>query len=105
MVVTEAFAHGLPVITTRRAGAADLVRHGENGLIIPAGDASLLQRRWSGASPSGRIEGDAQGSPGDRGAWQWSDFRQALARNVVDGLRGGTPRERDTIGTRQLEAR
>src|SRR5262249_49793482 len=39
MAVTEAFAHGLPVITTTRAGAADLVRHSENGLIIPAGDA------------------------------------------------------------------
>src|SRR5262249_28975517 len=42
LVVTEAFAHGLPVITTRRAGAADLVHHGENGLIIPAGDATAI---------------------------------------------------------------
>lgn len=42
MVVTEAFAHGLPVITTDRAGAADLVQHGKNGLIVPGGDVAQL---------------------------------------------------------------
>jgi glycosyltransferase involved in cell wall biosynthesis len=42
MVVTEAFARGLPVITTDRAGAADIVRNGENGLILPAGDVAKL---------------------------------------------------------------
>lgn len=42
MVVTEAFAQGLPVITTDRAGAADLVRPGKNGLIVPGGDIAEL---------------------------------------------------------------
>jgi glycosyltransferase involved in cell wall biosynthesis len=42
MVVTEAFAHGLPVITTDRAGAADIVRNGENGLIVRGGDIKQL---------------------------------------------------------------
>jgi glycosyltransferase involved in cell wall biosynthesis len=42
MVVTEAFARGLPVITTDRAGAADIVRHGENGLIVAGGDVGQL---------------------------------------------------------------
>lgn len=48
MVVTEAFAQGLPVITTDRAGAADLVRHGENGLVVGAGDVPQLiaAMRW-----------------------------------------------------------
>src|SRR5262249_17927778 len=32
MVVTESFSRGLPVLTTRNAGAADLVRPGVNGL-------------------------------------------------------------------------
>ena len=54
LVVTEAFAHGLPVITTTRAGAADLVRDGENGLIIPAGRRQSAQpRRSNGASRIG----------------------------------------------------
>ena len=42
MVVTEGFAKGLPVITTDRAGAADLVRQEENGLIVAAGNAASL---------------------------------------------------------------
>ena len=30
----EALASGLPVITTRHCGAADIIRHGQNGLIV-----------------------------------------------------------------------
>jgi glycosyltransferase involved in cell wall biosynthesis len=41
-VISEALAHGLPVITTRNAGAADLIRHGESGLIVPPGDEDAL---------------------------------------------------------------
>jgi glycosyltransferase involved in cell wall biosynthesis len=48
MVVTEAFAHGLPVITTDRAGAADLVRDGENGFVVRGADVAQLtaSMRW-----------------------------------------------------------
>jgi glycosyltransferase involved in cell wall biosynthesis len=42
MVVTEAFAHGLPVLATTAAGAADLVREGENGWQVPPADADRL---------------------------------------------------------------
>jgi UDP-glucose:(heptosyl)LPS alpha-1,3-glucosyltransferase len=34
MVVLEAMASGLPVIVSREAGAAELIQHGENGLIL-----------------------------------------------------------------------
>jgi glycosyltransferase involved in cell wall biosynthesis len=34
MVVLEAMASGLPVIVSREAGAAELITHGENGLIL-----------------------------------------------------------------------
>ena len=42
VVVTEAFAHGLPVVTTLAAGAAQLIREGENGFLIPPGDVTAL---------------------------------------------------------------
>ena len=88
MVVTEAFAHGLPVITTRRAGAADLVRHGENGLIIPAGDASAIEEvlEWC---LSHRVELEAMrlAALDTAKRMQWGDFRQVLAQHVIDGLR------------------
>ena len=41
MVVTEAMAHGLPVITTDQAGAAELVSS-DNGFIVPAADPRAL---------------------------------------------------------------
>ena len=34
-VILEAMASGLPVIATSIAGNTDLVRHGENGLLVP----------------------------------------------------------------------
>jgi glycosyltransferase involved in cell wall biosynthesis len=43
LVVNEAMASGLPVVVSDRVGAwVDLVRDGENGYVIPAGDAAAL---------------------------------------------------------------
>lgn len=36
--VLEAMAHGRPVICSKNTGAVDLVHHGHNGFIVPAGD-------------------------------------------------------------------
>jgi len=44
-VVVEAMASGIPVIVTRNTGAADLVVDGENGYVIPAGDAEAIRDR------------------------------------------------------------
>ena len=41
VVVNEAAACGLPLLLSERVGAAhDLLRDGENGLLVPAGDAT-----------------------------------------------------------------
>ena len=46
LVINEAMAHGLPVISTDRCGAAlELVRDGENGYIIPTDDDVVLVKR------------------------------------------------------------
>jgi phosphatidyl-myo-inositol alpha-mannosyltransferase len=42
MVLTEAFAAGTPVIASDIAGYRDVVTHGGDGLLIPAGDAAAL---------------------------------------------------------------
>lgn len=42
IVVPEAMASGLPVIVTDRCGAAEWVRPGETGWIVPAGDVEAL---------------------------------------------------------------
>ena len=40
--VVEALAAGTPVIATRVGGVAEVVRDGENGLLVPAGDGEAL---------------------------------------------------------------
>ncbi|HEY6420951.1 MAG TPA: glycosyltransferase family 4 protein [Candidatus Binataceae bacterium] len=44
-VVAEAMACGIPVITTYNTGAAELIRDGENGYLVPPGDSSALADR------------------------------------------------------------
>jgi glycosyltransferase involved in cell wall biosynthesis len=44
-VVGEAMACGLPVIVTSASGAADLVRDGVNGYVVPPGDAGAIRDR------------------------------------------------------------
>ncbi len=55
LVVNEAMNRGLAVITSDAVGAAagDLVRDGENGLVVPAGDSAALARALA------RLAGDA----------------------------------------------
>jgi glycosyltransferase involved in cell wall biosynthesis len=45
MVLEEAAAARLPVVATDFAGANDLIRNGENGFIVPVGDAAAVAER------------------------------------------------------------
>jgi glycosyltransferase involved in cell wall biosynthesis len=44
LVVFEAMACGLPVLISQNTGAADLVRHGEHGFVVPICDVEAIQR-------------------------------------------------------------
>ncbi|MEQ2005875.1 MAG: glycosyltransferase family 4 protein [Limisphaerales bacterium] len=51
LVVPEGLAAGLPVIGTRRMGAAlDLIQHGRNGWLLPAGDEEALRNALAHAA-------------------------------------------------------
>jgi glycosyltransferase involved in cell wall biosynthesis len=41
--IIEAYVHGVPVIASRHGAMAELVRHGETGLLFDAGDATRLR--------------------------------------------------------------
>lgn len=93
MVVTEAFSHGLPVITTDRAGASDLVREGENGLVIPAGDEAAITRalQWC-LDNRAQLAGMSAAALETARGWQWADYRKGLYAAVEQGLvRAGKP--------------
>lgn len=87
MVVTEAFARGLPVITTDQAGASDLVEHEKNGLIIPAGDPESVRRALNWCLENRERLGEMRcAALASAKGWQWSDYRRALIDAVSTGL-------------------
>lgn len=87
MVVTEAFARGLPVITTDQAGASDLVRHGENGLIIPPGDPAAIAAALNWCLDNRAALAQMRIAALDTARnWQWSDYRAGLRAAVTEGL-------------------
>lgn len=45
LVYLEAMGYGIPVLASASGGASDLVKHGQNGFLIPPGDVDELQRR------------------------------------------------------------
>jgi glycosyltransferase involved in cell wall biosynthesis len=87
MVVTEAFAQGLPVIATDRAGASDLIQHGKNGFIIPAGNALALAEimDWC-ITHRQEVKAMRQAALDTAAKWQWSDYRSKLIESINDGL-------------------
>jgi glycosyltransferase involved in cell wall biosynthesis len=87
MVVTEAFSRGLPVITTRYAGAADLVQDGDNGLLVPAADSHALAGalQWC-LDNRPALKAMREAALQSAAAWQWADYRAALLANVLDSF-------------------
>jgi glycosyltransferase involved in cell wall biosynthesis len=88
MVVTEAFSRGLPVITTDKAGASDLVEHGRNGLIVPAADSTALAEalRWCLDNRKALYQMRFHALETAR-RWQWPDYRRLLIAKITEGLR------------------
>lgn len=87
LVVTEAMAHGLPVITTDQAGAADLVSP-DNGLIVPAADPRALADalQWC-LDNRERLQAMRFHALATAGRRQWSDYRRDLVSALETGLR------------------
>ncbi|HZZ20607.1 MAG TPA: glycosyltransferase family 4 protein [Opitutaceae bacterium] len=77
MNVTEAWSRGLPVMTTDRAGASELLRSGENGMLVKAASADAIVEGLNWCL-SNRIELAAMREPAFATAagWQWSDYRR-----------------------------
>jgi glycosyltransferase involved in cell wall biosynthesis len=70
--VVEALAVGTPVIATRTGGVAEVVRDGENGLLVPAGDpgafAAAVRRFLSDGELRARLRANAAPSVAAYGA-------------------------------------
>ncbi len=85
MVASEAWSCGTPVITTDRAGAADLLQPGRNGLLIAAANADAIAAalEWC-LGHRGELRAMREGARATAAGWQWADYRRALARTLQD---------------------
>ena len=92
MVITEAMAHGLPVITTANTVGPELITDGSTGFIVPIRDARALMERMEWCLDNRdelRLFGDRARTK--VGRWQWSDYRAALGARITDFLNEHSP--------------
>lgn len=77
LVLLQAMASGLPVVTTPEAGAADIMTDGREGVIVPSGDAGALTDALA-ALVSDAERRQATGSAAralvEAGGWSWDDY-------------------------------
>ena len=75
--VLEAFAAGLPVVSTATGGIAALVRDGDTGLIVPAGDPSAMAKAVTALlEDSDRARRMARRARREVEAYGWSRVRE-----------------------------
>ncbi|TMI74532.1 MAG: glycosyltransferase family 4 protein, partial [Bacillati bacterium ANGP1] len=75
--VLEAFAAGLPVVSTATGGIAALVRDGDTGLIVPAGDPSAMAKAVTALlDDSDRARRMARRARREVEAYGWSRVRE-----------------------------
>ena len=97
MVLTEAMAAGLPVLTTRRAGSSDFIDHGSNGFLVPPADDEAIAESldWCFSHPVELAE-MRQHCLRRAESWQWPDYRECLRNQLM--RRDGFARQHRTPG-------
>ena len=83
MVVTEALAHGLPVIATKSVGASELIEEGVNGFVLSQGDVDGLAARlqWCIEHPA-ELCAMREAAHATAARHQWSAYRRRLVQTV-----------------------
>lgn len=86
MVATEAWSQGLPVLMTESAGASDLLRPGQNGLLLRPRDAGSIAESvdWCLAHRD-ELRAMREAAAATASGWQWSDYRRTLAEVLRAG--------------------
>lgn len=85
MVVTEAFACGLPVIVSENVGAKDMVEDGINGWVVAAHDATALMARMrSCALEPSAVRNMRPSARATTERWSWKRYRSTVGGVIQD---------------------
>ncbi len=88
LVILEAMAHGLPVITTPNSGCGEFVEDGVNGWIVPVQDAKALGDRISWCNDNAeRLEEMGEVSRRKASGWTWDDYMQEHTQLISEFTR------------------
>jgi glycosyltransferase involved in cell wall biosynthesis len=80
-------SQGLPVITTPNTAGPDLIEDYRNGFIVPIRDSDALAEKMAWCLDNPRMLADmGRAAAETASAWQWSDYRAALADTVSSFL-------------------
>jgi len=89
LVVLEAMAHGLPVIVTPHVGAADVVRSGVDGFIVPIRDPEALAERIEFFYRNrDAVETLGRNARERAQAYSWDRYGEAILANYMAALDG-----------------
>jgi glycosyltransferase involved in cell wall biosynthesis len=92
-VLLEAMASGLPIISTSRTAAPDLISHGQEGFLIEPGNASeLAMHIESFLRMPERVESMGRAARRRSEYFTWARFRKGVAGFVGDILRPSADR-------------
>ena len=83
MVITEAMAHGLPVITTSHTAAPELITSGTDGFIVPVRDVDSLATtmQWC-VDNREELEQMGANAANKASRWQWANYRSGVGARV-----------------------
>jgi glycosyltransferase involved in cell wall biosynthesis len=88
MVVVEALAAGIPAIVTPNVGAAEIIKAGKNGWIVPVGSAAALAKQMSSiCGEPNRAREMRPDCLASAARHQWVDYRKrmlSILEAVVD---------------------
>ncbi|MBW3660107.1 MAG: glycosyltransferase family 4 protein [Gemmatimonadetes bacterium] len=107
-VIVEAFAAGLPVVASDLGGMSEIIRHGETGWLVPAGDPAALAKAVESAAAdpealqrvrrAGRAEFDSKYTATINYERLMAIYAEVVARRTVGKDTGGIPADGDATG-------
>ena len=86
LVVVEAMASGLPVLTSVTAGAAVAVRDGDNGVLV--GDPTSIDDVSAGLRRLLELQADPEGIARSVARFEWSNVLRSYESTLAHAARG-----------------